>query len=348
MDDFQKEVARIICEEKLCFASSLRVLDNSLVSMNLEKDHVQKIVSLKQGPFRTKNVIEKVAALLDRIKAAIANVEHQSHVLEGQMGTEYERLVDKTIKIETHVTDLLHEATKELELVRKYCQEAIATSQLFRADFMLSDEKIEKRKIYHSEPETGVYLLQHVVTSLAENLRFIAIHLHVEALVWAVEKQNLANAYLERNTKELTLVVKLAFERIKPRGYTFTFSGPEKRFNDSSINFKRASFYLGIRKVNPYPETYHYFVGDSDPRSNTTGKDRSLRVLELAWYVHLKDQSYQKEGKVLLSYSLPENCFKAHIVLSKDSSFQMAQGPKEALVGAINSINATGALGHGN
>ncbi len=242
---FQSEAVKIIDREKLIFLVTIREVEVILAE---HKRCEKRIAELKafttniHDNFRSSAVTSRVQEILYSIELFIMRVEKQTHKLEGALGADYHQYVEMVNTVEDMVAKREAQSFQSLESLRQ------RLLLFLKKDYFDGDKFFESRVVKHSygigdsKTFTPIVEITKMIESIHTTLQGVYLLLHVEAESWVIEKQNLANAYLKKNTQRYIGRIKAQLDRA---------------FRDKSVSHKTIVV-LNKDRSRDYEEERHY------------------------------------------------------------------------------------------
>ncbi|MBS3169943.1 hypothetical protein J4210_05660 [Candidatus Woesearchaeota archaeon] len=230
MADFQAELEKIIAEEKLTFKYAISVLKRELPQFKKIHENLDKVrQTIKSGANTLRPSIEhwcektvvEAFRFLFRLQDKIAMVE-------GHIGTEYERILRREDSIPSHIAELLGIVIHDLRSFERYLKWLHTTSD------WIGGWARAKQLV---DPTINISTFVHKSEMYWES---IYSHLHVEALDWLLEKQQLGNNYLRKNKEYIQRTIERQLQVLLPGKVIAVKAIPERK-EEESVSFARAS-----------------------------------------------------------------------------------------------------------
>lgn len=229
MADFQTELEKIVAEEKLTFKYAINVLKRELPKFQKIQNDLTKVrQTIKSGANTLKpsleNWCQKTFADVVRF---LFGLQDKIALVEGQIGAEYERILRREDSIPSHIAELLGIVIYDIRSFEGYLKRLHSSS--------LSGGWAEVKK--RDDPTIDLSIQ---VSKSKMYWESIYSHLHVEALDWLLEKQDLGNNYLRKHKEYIQKTIERQFQVLLPGKVIAVKAIPEQK-KEESVSFARAS-----------------------------------------------------------------------------------------------------------
>lgn len=252
MTHFRQEVDKIIAQEQLTFKLSTKVVSKLIETGDSTLKNLEKVKgSIQTNLTRNKKVAEWCKSQLEAGSTVIEVVREQICIVEQHVSEEYIRLLNHPQQIPDHVTELLRIAESLIRNIER------GTKQNKRCD--LETARSLKNQLVHGE-KTNLDVFISEITLVKSELQELYDALHVEALDWIIEKQDLGNQYLKMSALYFKKVIEKMLRNVegtvivsdpvttqagrKYESPSVTSMRPNKKMNETS----RAYSYTKLRR----------------------------------------------------------------------------------------------------